>query len=306
MSIAITVSCIDSTRRDAILAALARARLCGAAEGQAAAVRIHATDTGVELAVGGMALHFTSALPPDDIASLARLAVALAGLDANLRKLENDESVALVAAMATHDANNVLFSIQAVADELITHEDDTVVASARTLLAGCRRVAATLRWVTNMQHGAVARIDVNAVVQDLWPSLTALVGGRARLFTRLESPLHLIWMDRGALERALVNLVANAGQAAGPDGRVVIASSARQADDGSHWVLVEVEDNGSGMDEATRARAFEPFFTTRADAGGTGLGLASVARAVREAGGRVELDSAPGRGTRFGLWLPAA
>jgi signal transduction histidine kinase len=59
------------------------------------------------------------------------------------------------------------------------------------------------------------------------------------------------------------------------------------------------------MDEATRARAFEPFFTTRADAGGTGLGLASVARAVREAGGRVELDSTPGRGTRFGLWLPA-
>jgi signal transduction histidine kinase len=305
MPIEITVTSSDSARRDALLEALARAGLSSAQE-QAAAVHFHETNAGIELTTSGMTLHFSNALTPDDVASVARLGVALAGLDVNLRKLESDVAVALVAAMAAHDANNVLFAIQAGADELVTHEDDAVAAFARILLAGCRRIAATMRWVIKMQHGTVGRIDVNLIVRELLPSLTALVGGRARLFTRLESPMHLVWMDSSAIERALINLVANAGEAAGPDGRIVIASSARKADDGSHWVLVEIEDNGSGMDETTRARAFEPFFTTRADAGGTGLGLASVARAVREAGGRVELDSAPGRGTRFALWLPAA
>jgi nitrogen-specific signal transduction histidine kinase len=173
------------------------------------------------------------------VASAARLAVALAGLDAGLRKLEADEAVALVAAMAAHDANNVLVSIQAAADALITHEDDTVVSFARILLAGCRRIAATLRRVTKVQRGTVARIDVNATVHELWPTLTTLAD-RARLFTRLESPLPPVWMDSSALERALVNLVANAGDAVGPDGRIVVASSLRKTDDGSHWVVVEV------------------------------------------------------------------
>ena len=305
MSHAIAVTEADSARRDAIVAALARVGLHGAAAGEAAAVRIQGTGTGTELIAGGTVVGFSSSLAPDDVASVARVGVALASLDANLRKLEADEAVALVAAMAAHDANNVLVSIQAAADALVTHEDDTVVSFARILLTGCRRIAATLRRVTKVQHGTVGRVDVNAVVHELWPLLSALVGGRTRLITRLESPLPPVWMDSSALERALVNLVANAGDAIGPDGRIVIASSARKAEDGSHWVVVEVEDNGKGMDEATRARAFEPFFTTRAAAGGTGLGLASVARAAREAGGRVELDSTPGRGTCFGLWLPA-
>jgi len=145
---------------------------------------------------------------------------------------------------------------------------------------------------------------VNAVIQGAVPTLTALVGARARLSTRLERPLPLVEMDPVDLERALVNLVGNARDASPPGGRIVVATSMQTDADDSRWVVVEVEDHGGGMDEATRARALEPFFTTKGEGGGTGLGLASVARAVAAAGGRIEVDSAPGRGTRVMLCLP--
>src|SRR5690606_3444852 len=101
--------------------------------------------------------------------------------------------------------------------------------------------------------------------------------------------------NANSLQSALLNLVENALQAGA--GRVELAVAAEDA----HWRL-EVRDNGPGMDPALQARAFEPFFTTRGQ--GTGLGLAAVQSVVQAHQGRVELESAPGRGCCFRLCLP--
>jgi two-component system cell cycle sensor histidine kinase/response regulator CckA len=277
-------------------------RLAAAGSG----VRVRESLSGIELAVGEVAVRFSPSIAPEDLGSAARLAAGLAALEGSLRKLEDVQTLGLVASFAAHDARNALVPMELAASALLGAAQGDVARSARLLLDGCRRIAAMLRKVSDLQEGRPRLVDVNGVIEDLAPALTGLAKGHAQLLTRLESPLPPVRMDPAALERALVNLVANAREAAGDDGRIVVASCVRRDDDGSCWVVVVVEDNGSGMDAATRARAFEPFFTTRSERGGTGLGLASVARAAREAGGRVELDSAPGRGTRVRLWLPGS
>jgi signal transduction histidine kinase len=101
------------------------------------------------------------------------------------------------------------------------------------------------------------------------------------------------------LLNAIVNLIGNALDAVGERGAIVVRSG---ASDGGGWV--QVEDNGPGMPPEIERRVFEPFFTTKSE--GTGLGLPMVYAFVQRYGGKVTLETAPGRGTRFRLWFPAA
>jgi signal transduction histidine kinase len=101
------------------------------------------------------------------------------------------------------------------------------------------------------------------------------------------------------LATALVNLVLNSTEAMPEGGRITVRTGAA---DGGAWV--EVADDGPGMPPEVEAHLFEPFFTTKKD--GTGLGLAMVYASVRRQGGRVDLETAPGKGTRIRLWFPAA
>ena len=94
------------------------------------------------------------------------------------------------------------------------------------------------------------------------------------------------------------------GGAAGNGGTVEVALFEREAmPSGGHYVVIEVADNGIGMDASTQELMFEPFFTTKGDHG-TGLGLSIVQQIVRHAGGHIEVDSTPGQGTRIRLCLP--
>lgn len=116
--------------------------------------------------------------------------------------------------------------------------------------------------------------------------------------------------DLDELQQVVLNLVKNALEATAPGGRITVAlrPTARVAADGAPraFARVEVVDTGSGMDEATLARLFEPFFTTRAAKGGSGLGLAVLKSIVVEHGGTVAASSVPGVGSRFTVELPAA
>lgn len=126
-----------------------------------------------------------------------------------------------------------------------------------------------------------------------------------------QSPAWPAWIDVGQLENALINLVMNARDAMAGRGGVikirtwnqrVIRSSGQRQD----MVALEVIDHGSGMSQAVKARVFEPFFTTKATGSGSGLGLSMVYGFVRQSGGRVALESAPGQGTTVRLQLPRA
>jgi CheY-like chemotaxis protein len=119
-----------------------------------------------------------------------------------------------------------------------------------------------------------------------------------------EAPLHA---DAGQLEQVVMNLVVNAREAITGPGWIAVRTRLEAASTGDEhapygYVVIEVEDSGAGMSAATRARIFEPFFTTKER--GTGLGLATVRSIVEGLRGTIALESAPGRGTRFGVHLP--
>ena len=131
--------------------------------------------------------------------------------------------------------------------------------------------------------------------------LHRLVGDGVELEWRLDPTVQPIKADRVKVEQVLLNLLVNARDAAAPGGRVRVETRRVGAE-----VVLAVIDDGCGMDEETKTRLFEPFFTTKGDDKGTGLGMAVVLEAVRESGGRIEVDSAPGRGTAVRIYLPAA
>ena len=126
----------------------------------------------------------------------------------------------------------------------------------------------------------------------------------------------LVRIDATQLDQVIMNLVVNARDATPAEGELEIRTSCDELTqsmtmatgrlDAGSYVLVEVRDHGTGMDRVTLARLFEPFFTTKAKGKGTGLGLATVARIVQQAGGAVGIESAPGRGTTFRVYLPLA
>jgi signal transduction histidine kinase len=268
---------------------------------------VFAGEGAVELrAADEMLARFSAAIAPEDLAAATTMAEELAALRAHVRALENAEPVGLVAAMVAHDARNAMVPMQFAADALLGLDASPSAQLARVIADGCQRVGAMLRRISALHHGAGPQhVDANVLIADLTSTLRALAGDEMPLTTRLESPLPAVWIDPAELERAILNLVANARDASAPGGRIVVATSARLMPPSVRWVVVEVEDTGAGMDDATLARAIEPFFTTKPAGQGTGLGLSSVARIARAAGGHVEIDSAPGRGTRAHIWLPA-
>ncbi len=145
-----------------------------------------------------------------------------------------------------------------------------------------------------------ARFPTEGAIEDAVQSV-ARSWGRSRIAVRLSPGLPRISGSRDRLARALSNLLENAVLASPPDEVVEIVATS----DG-RTATIQVIDRGTGMDPAVTRQAFEPFFTTRADGGGSGLGLVLVREAVDELGGTIRLESEPGRGTRVRIELPVA
>lgn len=147
----------------------------------------------------------------------------------------------------------------------------------------------------------IERIDVREFLEDLYAMLE-----RQGLFKRLEAKLEMdeslpdLYLDRHQLLQVLVNLVMNARDAM-PDGGVLVISAAAE---GENRLQIDISDSGSGILPENMEKIFEPFFTTKEPGRGTGLGLAISARLVESFGGRIEVDSSPGDGSRFRLKLP--
>jgi two-component system cell cycle sensor histidine kinase/response regulator CckA len=203
-----------------------------------------------------------------------------------------------LARVVVHDLSNVLTVASLQASE-VSHESDTEAArNVVEVLAYGGKLVAQLRAFCEQREGA-SRVEAVALLKQLEPTLRSLLGKNVsfRLSVALDSfelattPLEL--------EQLVVNLCMNARDAVGERGEVSVTLS--RSDEG---VLLEVRDNGMGMDEATQARLFEPFYTTKV--GHTGVGLAAVYGIVERAHGRVEVQSAVGHGTAFRITLPPA
>ncbi|HYG74619.1 MAG TPA: ATP-binding protein [Planctomycetota bacterium] len=159
-----------------------------------------------------------------------------------------------------------------------------------------------------------APTDVNAVVTETYRLLKPLVGEDIEFITLLATDLGPVLADAGQLEQALINMAINARQAMPGGGKLIIetvdisidgsASSENLSLRNGPHVLLVVSDTGAGMTEEVRARLFEPFFSTRGVARGTGLGLAMIHTMVRRWGGDISVASVPDQGTRIKIYLP--
>ncbi len=153
-------------------------------------------------------------------------------------------------------------------------------------------------------------VRVTDVVHDFTEILRGAAGTRHSLEVLAEAGDGRVLINPGQLERVLLNLVVNAREALPKGGPITIRIHDEQVHDGAdtgnpgHYVAIDVIDQGVGMDEKTRARLFEPFFTTRPEGQGTGLGLSIAYRIVDQAGGFIHFDSALGKGTTMSVYLP--
>ncbi len=189
---------------------------------------------------------------------------------------------------------------------------DRVAECARVVLDQAHRMAGLIRQLLDFSRRQGPRFGL-ASLRSIAARTVDILGAFARkrgvtLELRApETPL-LIPVDEHQIQQALTNLVMNAVQATPSGERVTVSltTATDEAAPGSTWVRVEVEDHGAGIPAESLPRIFEPFFTTKRVGEGTGLGLSVAYGIVHEHGGRLEVSSDPGRGSRFSIVLPMA
>jgi two-component system cell cycle sensor histidine kinase/response regulator CckA len=228
------------------------------------------------------------------------------------------EAIGRLSAGVAHDFNNCLLAIfgytdlllERYADDLFLQRNLGGVKDAAQKAAGLTRQLLTFARRQPMEAKVV---DPNAVVKGVEKMLRRLLGDDVSLTTDLHPGIGRVKIDPGQLEQVVVNLGVNARQAMPAGGRLAIRTAPLEVTGGggvpSHadvaagsWVLLTVSDTGVGMDAGTQARAFEPFFSTKGE--GTGLGLATAYGIVRQSAGHIFVDSAPGAGACFSIYLP--
>lgn len=226
------------------------------------------------------------------------------------------ESIGTIAGGVAHTVNNALTCvmgyIELQAIELGGLPQAPLLQDALAAAHSAREVAARLLAFAGKQMLRPAPLSLSEVSRAAEPRLRATLGPGTRLRLALEGGLWLCRVDREQLLTAIECLAANARDALGGAGELVVTTRNRPSDGladdeagcGQDWVEIEVSDTGSGMPESVRARAMDPFFTTRSLAEATGLGLSMVYGFVTQSCGHVALDSAPGVGTRVRLRFP--
>ncbi|HTN51674.1 MAG TPA: ATP-binding protein [Anaeromyxobacter sp.] len=254
-------------------------------------------------------------------AALAAEMEARRAAQAQLVRSQKLEAIARLSGGVAHDFNNVLTAIVGFAD--MARADLPAGSQARRdmeeIVAVARRGGALTRQLLAFARRQVVEpvvLRVDAHVRSTEAMLRRLLRTDIELVSRGASDLWPVRIDQGQLEQVLVNLAVNARDAMPDGGRLTIETAnltveaprtlARGTLAPGDWVRLSVTDTGAGMDEETRRRLFEPFFTTKEVGQGTGLGLATCWGIVEQAGGAIDVASAPGRGTTFDVYLPRA
>ena len=246
-------------------------------------------------------------------------------LEERLRQAGKMEAVGMLAGGIAHDFNNLLTIISGYSQLLLNAVPAGERSSVEQILKASERAAdltGQLLAFSRRKDLQPQTLDVNNIVSGMSTMLRRLIGEHIELQLSLNSDLGAVHADPGQLDQVIMNLVVNARDAMSQGGKLLvetrnvdltgdltngdISDAASLGLRPGQYIVISVNDTGVGMDPKTCARVFDPFFTTKEKGQGTGLGLSTVFRIVKHAGGTVELFSEPLRGTSVRVFLPRA
>ncbi len=242
-------------------------------------------------------------------------------LEAEIRQAQKMEAIGRLAGGVAHDFNTLLGTIRGYSEMLLgaLPREEALSRHAEQIHRAALRGAQLTRQLllfSRRQEMQAQAVDLEKLLADVEVMLDRLIGEDVELIRQVDPRLGRVWGDPGELHQVILNLVVNACDAMPSGGSLTLALRNLEADqeiavEGGRlppglYVLLEVADTGTGMDEEVRRRIFEPFFTTKEPGKGTGLGLSTVHAIVKRSEGGIAVESQPGRGTAFRIYLPCA
>ena len=254
-----------------------------------------------------------------DVTERRRAEDILRQRESEMRQLQKIEAIGRLAGGVAHDFNNVLTVVIGRCQLLLSRHQpgDPAYEDLDQIESTAQRAAALTRQLLAFSRNQTAErqpLDLNATVTSVSDMLARLIGENIELVVALDPKLDLLMADPGQIEQVIVNFAVNARDAMPNGGRLTIATrnvmlnaafaAAHPAVTAGPHVVLEVSDTGIGMDEATQQRVFEPFFTTKEAGKGCGLGLSTVYGIVKQHDGYATVESEPGHGATFRVYLP--
>ncbi|HEX7518608.1 MAG TPA: ATP-binding protein [Chthoniobacterales bacterium] len=245
---------------------------------------------------------------------------ALCKSEEELRHSQKMEAVGRLAGGVAHDFNNLLTAIIGYAELISTRVTSNTLAKQNADLIGKagQQAAALTRQLLAFSRKQILQpkvIDLNALVMEMEKLLRRVIGERFDLQSYPDAEVGRVKADPSQIEQVVLNLGVNARDAMPTGGKLIIRTENVRLDKttapqisaslvAGNYVMLSVTDNGAGMDEETKSHIFEPFFTTKGPGKGTGLGLATVYGIVRQTGGGISVETEPGKGSTFRIYLP--
>jgi len=232
-------------------------------------------------------------------------------LERQLLHSQKLEALGTLAGGIAHDLNNTLVPVMALSKLTARRFEagSLVRANLETIFEASERARDLVKRVvafTRKDESEKRDTDIAEIVDEALKLLRATIPSSITLETQI-AKVPPVPADASQIHQVVTNLVSNASQAIGSDiGTITVMLDLRSETPGRGEICLSVSDTGMGMEKATQQRIFEPFFTTKPVGQGTGLGLSIVHGIVAGHGGRIEVTSAPGKGTRFDLYFPVA
>ncbi len=256
-----------------------------------------------------------------DITERKRAEQERESLRAQLEQSQKMESIGRLAGGVAHDFNNLLTVINGYGDLVLSQmkAGDPLQSSVQEMRAAGEKAAALTQQLLAFGRKQLLQprlLNIDTVVRNLHSMLRRLVGEDIEVRLTLGTAEAVVLADPHQIEQVILNLAVNSRDAMPRGGKLAIETAkvewngeCAQANPEARpgrFVMLEVSDDGIGMDPTTRSRIFEPFFTTKGVGQGSGLGLSMVHGIVAQSGGWIDVDSEPGRGTSFRVYLPQA
>ncbi|MCE9615931.1 MAG: response regulator [Lentisphaerae bacterium] len=253
------------------------------------------------------------------IAGIAQDITERKELERQLIQAQKMEAMGQLAGGVAHDFNNLLLVITLAGDLLLSSRapDNPDNGYVDEILRACNRASQLTRQLLAFSRKQVMElrvIDLNDVVATTEKMLRRLIGANIELSSHYAPALGRVRADAGQIEQVIINIVVNARDAMPNGGTLTIETDnvnlpecpARHGDapPPGEYVRLTIRDTGTGMSPEVMARLFEPFFTTKPAGKGTGLGLATCFGIIRQSGGLIAVESAPGKGSAFMIYLP--